>query len=118
MHEKIVPLFVLASILGGISGVFYMSRSEATVFPSQADALFGCAAAVIGGGSVFGRSGGVMSVVLGSLVVCFLEIETSLFALNILQRYLVLAAVFVGALLLDVAVSGDRASAAPSHAAP
>jgi len=56
-----------------------------------------------------------MSVVIGSLVMAFLENETFLFALNILQRYLVLAGVFLGALLLDVAVSRGDAAVRGAH---
>jgi D-xylose transport system permease protein len=98
-----VTAFALCATLAAVGGVLAASRGYAANQSSGGgDALLmAIAAAVIGGTSLFGGRGSTYSALLGMLVLGSIQSGMFLLDLDASVRYMITAAVLVGAVVLD-----------------
>jgi len=97
-----IAVFALASSIAAVGGLLIISRgASAPALVNQYLLLFGIAAAVIGGVSLFGGRGSVWGVVLGALIVG--SLVNGLALLNVGPDVVLMAAgiVLVVAVLID-----------------
>lgn len=98
-----VSVFALASTLAAIGGILFASRAYSVGQSSGGSdtLLLAIAAAVIGGTSLFGGRGSTYSALLGSLVLGAIQSGMLLLSLDSSVRFMITAAVLVGAVVLD-----------------
>ena len=98
-----VRVFMIAGLMAGIGGVILASRLR-SVDPNSGGGnllLNAIAAAVIGGTSLFGGSGRVMSAFLGALVIASVENGMGLLGLPAGVKFVVNGLVLLAAVLID-----------------
>jgi D-xylose transport system permease protein len=108
-----VSVFALSSTLAAIGGILFASRAYSVGQNSGGSdiLLLAIAAAVIGGTSLFGGRGSTYSALLGSLVLGAITSGMLLLSLDSSVRFMITAAVLVGAVVLDsLSRRGRRAS--------
>ncbi len=95
--------FVLAGVTAGISGILYLSWQGGTSTNVNGGqyVLYGVAAAVIGGTSLFGGRGKVAQAVLGGLVIGAIYNGLYLQAVQVQWQLIATGLVLVGAVLID-----------------
>lgn len=108
-----ISVFALASTLAAVGGILAASRSYSVGQSSGGSdtLLLAIAAAVIGGTSLFGGRGSTYSALLGALVLGAITNGMLLLSLDTSVRFMITAAVLVGAVVLDsLARRGRRSS--------
>ena len=104
--------FMLSSFMAGCGGIILASRlrSVSTDAGGGALELSAISAAVIGGTSLFGGSGRVVSALLGALVVASVENGMGLLGLSAGIKFVVTGFVLVLAVLVDALARRSRRS--------
>ena len=108
-----ISVFAIAGALAALGGILFASRNFAA---SQSTAggdvlMIAIAGAVIGGTSLFGGRGSTYSALLGGLVLGSITSGMLLLSVDTSIRYMITAAVLVGAVILDsLSRRGRRAS--------
>jgi D-xylose transport system permease protein len=107
-----VMVFMMSGFMAGVGGVMYASRlrSVATNTGGGNLLLNAIAAAVIGGTSLFGGTGRVVSALLGTLVIASIANGMGLLNLEQAVQFIITGLVLLAAVLLD-AVSKHRRAA-------
>jgi D-xylose transport system permease protein len=95
--------FTLASVTAGLAGLMYASRqgSIATDIDGGQLVLFGVAAAVIGGTSLFGGRGKMLHALLGGIVIAVVFNGLGLMGINPAGQDIATAIVLIAAVTLD-----------------
>ncbi len=108
-----VMVFMLSSIMAAAGGIVFASRlrSVDTAAGGGNIMLNAIAAAVIGGTSLFGGSGRVMSAFWGALVIATIENGMGLIGLTSGQRFIITGIVLLLAVLVDALTRRSRAQA-------
>lgn len=107
-----ITVFMISSFMAGVGGIILASRlrSVATNTGGGNLLLNAIAAAVIGGTSLFGGSGKVMSALLGALVIASVENGMGLLGLASGQKFVVNGIVLLAAVLVDAFSRRSRQS--------
>jgi D-xylose transport system permease protein len=102
--------FVLASLTAGVGGIVYASMlgSQSSSFDGGSLVLYAVAAAVIGGTSLFGGRGKMLTALLGGIIIASIYNGMGLLDLGIAVQYMVTAVVLVAAVLVDAVSRGSR----------
>ena len=107
-----VAVFMIGGFMAGVGGVILASRlrSVSTAAGGGNLLLNVIAAAVIGGTSLFGGTGRVMSALLGALVIASIDNGMNLLGLASGTRFVITGFVLLGAVLLDALTKRRRAA--------
>lgn len=105
-----VFVFMLSSFMAGWGGIVLASRlrSVATNSGGGSLTLYAIAAAVIGGTSLFGGRGNVMSALLGALVVASVDNGMGLLGLSAGVKFIITGLVLLVAVLVDALARRSR----------
>jgi D-xylose transport system permease protein len=106
--------FMLCSLTAGMAGLVYESRlgSMATDIDGGSLVLYGVAAAVIGGASLFGGRGKALHALLGGIVIAAVFNGLGLMGINAAGQFIATAVVLIVAATVDALVRRRGASAA------
>ena len=106
-----VLVFMISSLMAGMGGVILASRLRSVDTAAGGGSLMlnSIAAAVIGGTSLFGGSGRVMSAFLGALVIASVENGMGLLGLSSGVKFVVTGLVLLLAVLVDAVSRRGRA---------
>jgi len=99
----LVRIYVLASALAGLAGVFNVFQTgigNYTTFSSMYE-LFAVAAVVIGGASLSGGKGRILGSAVGVLVLAFLENGLAISGVQPFYRYILVGVLLVVAVVID-----------------
>jgi D-xylose transport system permease protein len=107
-----IVVFMIGGFMAGVGGVMLASRlrSVATNTGGGNLLLNVIAAAVIGGTSLFGGTGRVVSALLGALVIAAIENGMNLLGLPQGTRFVITGLVLLGAVLVDALSKRSRAA--------
>lgn len=107
-----IAVFMISSFMAGVGGIIFASRlrSVATNTGGGNLLLNAIAAAVIGGTSLFGGSGRVMSALYGALVIASVENGMNLLGLASGEKFVVNGIVLLAAVLVDAFSRRSRGS--------
>jgi len=103
VQRHLVRVYVLASALAGLAGVFNVFQTgigNYTTFSSMYE-LFAVAAVVIGGASLSGGKGRVLGSAVGVLVLAFMENGLALSGVQPFYRYIAVGVLLVVAVVID-----------------
>jgi ribose/xylose/arabinose/galactoside ABC-type transport system permease subunit len=103
VNRHLVWIYVLASGLAGLAGVFNVFQTgigNYTTFSSMYE-LFAVAAVVIGGASLFGGKGRVVGSAVGVLVLAFMENGLAISGVQPFYRYIVVGVLLIVAVVID-----------------
>ena len=105
-----IYVFMLSSFMAGWGGIILASRlrSVATNSGGGSLTLYAIAAAVIGGTSLFGGRGNVMSALLGALVVASVDNGMGLLGLSAGVKFIITGLVLLVAVLVDALARRSR----------
>ena len=96
-------VFMIMGLMAGIGGIMFASRlrSVSTAQGGGNLLLLVIASAVIGGTSLFGGQGRVISALLGALVIASIENGMNLLGLASGTKFVITGLVLLGAVLID-----------------
>lgn len=103
VDRHLVRVYVLASLLAGLAGVFNVFQTgigNYTTFSSMYE-LFAVAAVVIGGASLSGGKGRISGSAVGVLVLAFMENGLAISGVQPFYRYIVVGVLLVVAVVID-----------------
>jgi len=103
VDRHLVKVYVLASGLAGVAGVFNVFQTgigNYTTFSSMYE-LFAVAAVVIGGASLSGGKGRIVGSAVGVLVLAFMENGLAISGVQPFYRYIVVGVLLVVAVVID-----------------
>jgi ribose/xylose/arabinose/galactoside ABC-type transport system permease subunit len=103
VNRHLVRVYVLASALAGLAGVFNVFQTgigNYTTFSSMYE-LFAVAAVVIGGASLSGGKGRIVGSAVGVLVLAFMENGLAISGVQPFYRYIVVGVLLVVAVVID-----------------
>ncbi len=103
VNAHLVRIYVLASVLAGLAGVFNVFQTgigNYTTFSSMYE-LFAVAAVVIGGASLFGGKGRILGSAVGVLVLAFMENGLAISGVQPFYRYIMVGVLLVVAVIID-----------------
>jgi ribose transport system permease protein len=103
VRGHLVKVYVLASALAGLAGVFNVFQTgigNYTTFSSMYE-LFAVAAVVIGGASLSGGKGRILGSAVGVLVLAFMENGLAISGVQPFYRYIVVGVLLVVAVVID-----------------
>ena len=103
VDRHLVKVYVLASGLAGLAGVFNVFQTgigNYTTFSSMYE-LFAVAAVVIGGASLAGGKGRILGSAVGVLVLAFMENGLAISGVQPFYRYIVVGILLVIAVVID-----------------
>jgi len=106
-----IMVFMISSLMAGIGGIILASRLRSVDTAAGGGTLLlnSIAAAVIGGTSLFGGSGRVISALLGALVILSVENGMGLLGLSSGVKFVVTGLVLLAAVLVDAISRRSRA---------
>jgi len=98
-----VLVFMISGLMAGVGGIIFASRlrSVSTAQGGGNLLLLVIASAVIGGTSLFGGQGRVISALLGALVIASIQNGMDLLGLNSGTKFVITGLVLLGAVLID-----------------
>jgi D-xylose transport system permease protein len=107
-----IAVFMISGFMAGVGGIMLASRlrSVATNTGSGNLLLMVIAAAVIGGTSLFGGTGRVVSALLGALVIASIQNGMDLMGLASGTKFVITGLVLLGAVLIDAYAKRRRAA--------
>jgi D-xylose transport system permease protein len=107
-----IAVFMIAGFMAGVGGIMLASRlrSVATNTGGGSLLLNVIAAAVIGGTSLFGGSGRVVSALLGALVITSIQNGMDLLGLASGTKFVITGFVLLGAVLVDALSKRSRSA--------
>ena len=107
-----ILVFMISGFMAGVGGVVLASRARSVATNAGGgNLLLGViAAAVIGGTSLFGGSGRVVSALLGALVIASIENGMGLLGLPQGTKFIITGLVLLGAVLIDALSKRTRAA--------
>jgi len=107
-----IAVFMISGFMAGVGGIILASRlrSVATNTGSGNLLLLVIAAAVIGGTSLFGGTGRVVSALLGALVIASIQNGMDLMGLASGTKFVITGLVLLGAVLVDAYAKRRRAA--------
>ena len=105
-----IKVFMISSIMAGMGGIILASRLRSVDAAAGGGNLMlnSIAAAVIGGTSLFGGSGRVMSAFLGALVIASVENGMGLMGYSSGVKFVVTGLVLLGAVVIDAITRQGR----------
>jgi D-xylose transport system permease protein len=105
-----IKVFMISSIMAGMGGIILASRLRSVDAAAGGGNLMlnSIAAAVIGGTSLFGGSGRVMSAFLGALVIASVENGMGLMGYSSGVKFVVTGLVLLGAVIIDAITRQGR----------
>ena len=108
-----IAVFMISGFMAGVGGILIASRlrSVATGQGGGNLLLLVIAAAVIGGTSLFGGTGRVVSALLGALVIASIQNGMDLLGLASGEKFVITGLVLLGAVLVDAYAKRRRAAA-------
>ncbi|HET6663719.1 MAG TPA: hypothetical protein VFG94_05660 [Acidimicrobiales bacterium] len=107
-----IMVFMISGFMAGIGGILLASRARSVSTAAGGGNLLlnVIAAAVIGGTSLFGGTGRVVSALLGALVIASIENGMNLLGLPQGTKFIITGLVLLGAVLVDAISKHSRAS--------
>jgi D-xylose transport system permease protein len=107
-----IMVFMIAGFMAGVGGILLASRLRSVSTASGGGNLLlnVIAAAVIGGTSLFGGTGRVVSALLGALVIASIENGMGLLGLPQGTKFIITGLVLLGAVLVDALSKRSRAA--------
>jgi D-xylose transport system permease protein len=95
--------FVFAGFTAGVAGLLYASNlgGMSDSMPGGIYVLYGIAAAVIGGTSLFGGRGKMIHAVIGGLIIATIYNGMALISISTAVQYMVIAIVLIAAVTVD-----------------
>lgn len=104
IQRRTMVLFMIMGVMTALAGIVYTARlNAATTSAGQNAEMDAIAAAVIGGASLMGGEGSIVSAVIGSLVITSLDNGMSLMNLDITVQYVVKGLILLLAVWMDIA---------------
>jgi ribose transport system permease protein len=109
VRRRLLGVYALASLLASLAGVAYALKYVSGKADAGASSLLDSIAAVmIGGASMFGGSGTVARTMLGCLVIAVLELGLRMSGTPTFDKYILVGAILVGAVLIERYLPQDR----------
>jgi D-xylose transport system permease protein len=107
-----IMVFMISGFMAGIGGILLASRARSVSTAAGGGNLLlnVIAAAVIGGTSLFGGTGRVVSALLGALVIASIENGMNLLGLPQGTKFIITGLVLLGAVLVDAISKHSRAA--------
>ena len=107
-----ILVFMISGFMAGVGGIMLASRARSVATGAGGGNLLltVIAAAVIGGTSLFGGNGRVVSALLGALVIASIENGMGLLGLPQGTKFIITGLVLLGAVLVDALSKRSRAS--------
>ncbi len=107
-----IAVFMISGFMAGVGGLMLASRARSVATGAGGGNLLltVIAAAVIGGTSLFGGQGRVVSALLGALVIASIENGMGLLGLPQGTKFIITGLVLLGAVLVDALSKRSRAS--------
>jgi len=107
-----ILVFMISGFMAGVGGILLASRARSVSTSAGGGNLLlnVIAAAVIGGTSLFGGTGRVVSALLGALVIASIENGMGLLGLPQGTKFIITGLVLLGAVLVDAISKHSRAS--------
>jgi D-xylose transport system permease protein len=107
-----IIVFMISGFMAGVGGIMLASRARSVATGAGGGNLLlnVIAAAVIGGTSLFGGTGRVVSALLGALVIAAIENGMGLLGLPQGTKFIITGLVLLGAVLVDALSKRSRAS--------
>jgi D-xylose transport system permease protein len=107
-----ITVFMISGFMAGVGGIILASRARSVATGAGGGNLLlnAIAAAVIGGTSLFGGTGRVVSALLGALVIASIENGMGLLGLPQGTKFIITGLVLLGAVLVDSLSKRSRAS--------
>jgi D-xylose transport system permease protein len=107
-----IAVFMINGFMAGAGGIIFASRLRSVATSSGGgDILLNViAAAVIGGTSLFGGIGRVVSALLGALVIASINSGMNLLGLSQGLKFIITGLVLLGAVLIDALSKRSRTS--------
>jgi D-xylose transport system permease protein len=107
-----IAVFMIAGLMAGLGGIFFASRLRSVATSSGGGQLLlnVIAAAVIGGTSLFGGTGRVVSALLGALVITAIDNGMGLLDLSQGPKFVITGLVLLAAVLVDALSKRRRAA--------
>jgi D-xylose transport system permease protein len=105
-------VFMISGFMAGVGGIMLVSRARSVATGAGGGNLLlnVIAAAVIGGTSLFGGTGRVVSALLGAMVIASIENGMGLLGLPQGTKFIITGLVLLGAVLVDALSKRSRAS--------
>lgn len=106
-----IMVFMISGFMAGVGGVIFASRLRSVATNSGGGQLLldVISAAVIGGTSLFGGTGRVISALLGALVIVSIDNGMNLLGLSSGHKFVITGLVLLGAVLVDALSKRRRA---------
>jgi ribose transport system permease protein len=109
VRRRLLQVYALASLLASLAGVTYALKYVSGKADAGASSLLDSIAAVmIGGASMFGGSGTVARTLVGCLVIAVLELGLRMSGTPTFDKYILVGAILVGAVLIERYLPADR----------
>ena len=107
-----IAVFMISGFMAGVGGIILASRARSVATGAGGGNLLlnVIAAAVIGGTSLFGGTGRVVSALLGALVIASIENGMGLLGLPQGTKFIITGLVLLGAVLVDALSKRSRAA--------
>jgi D-xylose transport system permease protein len=107
-----IMVFMISGFMAGVGGIMLASRARSVATGAGGGNLLlnVIAAAVIGGTSLFGGTGRVVSALLGALVIASIENGMNLLGLPQGTKFIITGLVLLGAVLVDALSKRSRAA--------
>jgi D-xylose transport system permease protein len=107
-----IMVFMISGFMAGVGGIMLASRARSVATNAGGGNLLlnVIAAAVIGGTSLFGGTGRVVSALLGAIVIVSIENGMNLLGLPQGTRFIITGLVLLGAVLIDAISKRSRAA--------
>jgi D-xylose transport system permease protein len=107
-----IMVFMISGFMAGVGGIMLASRARSVATNAGGGNLLlnAIAAAVIGGTSLFGGTGRVVSALLGALVIASIENGMNLLGLPQGTKFIITGLVLLGAVLVDAISKRSRAA--------
>jgi len=107
-----IMVFMISGFMAGVGGIVLASRARSVSTGAVGGNLLltVIAAAVIGGTSLFGGTGRVVSALLGALVIASIENGMGLLGLPQGTKFIITGLVLLGAVLVDAISKRSRAA--------
>jgi D-xylose transport system permease protein len=107
-----IMVFMISGFMAGVGGIMLASRARSVATSAGGGNLLlnVIAAAVIGGTSLFGGTGRVVSALLGALVIASIENGMGLLGLPQGTKFIITGLVLLGAVLVDAISKRSRAA--------
>ena len=102
VSRTLIKVYILASVLAGITGVLWASRFTSGAYNAgESTLMMAIAAVVIGGASLFGGEGNIIGTIIGSLIIATIQYGLVLLGVVPFWQYVAIGIVLILAVVVD-----------------